>query len=364
MSYRLLFTGDVRIDGAYQNGVRSLFALFPDFDLYVINFESGVAVDSGSSVAKKSVPIVASFQELEHLLLCIEPDKLLLNFANNHSRDSGSANLVRAKSMLRNRGSHIIDSEESVDVVVNDELVVFSAFGHDSWKNAANHLSIAKDSRNIVLMHWGEEFVFHASPDQRSVAKSLSQLGVDLIVGNHPHVIQGCDNYDDCHVYYSLGNTVFGFPGMPAEGRLGSVLALTHEASSEHSTLIPLITNHQCEVERLAPAAHIFFNQFYVRLNKSIARNTSMWYREAAAPFFRNHLGSWLIRIRTYGLFELIRFLKACCSLRYLNMFFGLICGRIIVTERHELSFLLRQILKLGVNKERVSNKFVKGNVN
>ena len=38
---------------------------------------------------------------------------------------------------------------------------------------------------------------------------ALIDLGVDLIIGHHPHVIQGMENYNGKEIYYSIGNFIF-----------------------------------------------------------------------------------------------------------------------------------------------------------
>lgn len=62
----------------------------------------------------------------------------------------------------------------------------------------------------IVLMHWGIEFTFNPNEEQKSLAKYLNELGVDIIIGSHSHSIQpieeiiGNDKKTLC--FYSLGN--------------------------------------------------------------------------------------------------------------------------------------------------------------
>ena len=48
------------------------------------------------------------------------------------------------------------------------------------------------------------------SPSQRAQARHLAQAGADVIIGHHPHVLQGYEKVEDCHVFYSLGNVLFG----------------------------------------------------------------------------------------------------------------------------------------------------------
>ena len=60
----------------------------------------------------------------------------------------------------------------------------------------------------IVSMHWGIEYDFSPSKEQRELAQFLADLGVDIIIGNHPHVIQPIERIGNTLVIYSLGNFI------------------------------------------------------------------------------------------------------------------------------------------------------------
>ena len=62
----------------------------------------------------------------------------------------------------------------------------------------------------IVAMHWGTEYSLGVSAEQTKIANYLSDLGVDLIVGAHPHVVEPVEYINDnkTFVIYSLGNFI------------------------------------------------------------------------------------------------------------------------------------------------------------
>ena len=62
----------------------------------------------------------------------------------------------------------------------------------------------------IYSCHWGEEYCPEHNEKQRRMAQYAANSGADIVVGTHPHVVQGVDNLDGCAVLYSLGNLVFG----------------------------------------------------------------------------------------------------------------------------------------------------------
>jgi poly-gamma-glutamate synthesis protein (capsule biosynthesis protein) len=73
-----------------------------------------------------------------------------------------------------------------------------------------------------VLPHWGEQYTHQAVPDQRKVARALVDAGADLVIGSHPHWVQGMASRGQSIIAYSLGNFVFdmdaGFPPETMEG--------------------------------------------------------------------------------------------------------------------------------------------------
>jgi poly-gamma-glutamate synthesis protein (capsule biosynthesis protein) len=60
-----------------------------------------------------------------------------------------------------------------------------------------------------VSMHWGHEYFSYPSPGQLKVARSLINAGATFVIGHHPHVIQGIEQYNEGLIIYSLGNLFF-----------------------------------------------------------------------------------------------------------------------------------------------------------
>ncbi|BHH86279.1 CapA family protein [Desulforhopalus sp. 52FAK] len=63
----------------------------------------------------------------------------------------------------------------------------------------------------ILSLHWGDEFVDFPSPTQVSIAHDFINAGAKIIIGHHPHIIQGIERYNGGVIAYSLGNFVFDF---------------------------------------------------------------------------------------------------------------------------------------------------------
>jgi len=61
----------------------------------------------------------------------------------------------------------------------------------------------------MVLPHWGAQYTSRTVADQRTVARALVDAGADLVIGGHPHVVQGVELHRGRLIAYSLGNYVF-----------------------------------------------------------------------------------------------------------------------------------------------------------
>jgi len=61
----------------------------------------------------------------------------------------------------------------------------------------------------IVALHWGVEDWKYPSPDQVVKAHRIIDMGADLLIGHHPHVLQGIEKYRNGYIAYSMGNFLF-----------------------------------------------------------------------------------------------------------------------------------------------------------
>jgi poly-gamma-glutamate synthesis protein (capsule biosynthesis protein) len=61
----------------------------------------------------------------------------------------------------------------------------------------------------IVSVHWGDEFMDRPSFEQRQIAQEFINAGAALVIGHHPHVVQGIEYRDQKLVAYSMGHFIF-----------------------------------------------------------------------------------------------------------------------------------------------------------
>ena len=80
----------------------------------------------------------------------------------------------------------------------------------DRKKLLASIAAAAKKADFVVVsVHWGVEYTGKANSEQRSLAHQMIDAGADIVLGHHPHVIQGLEMYKDKLIAYSLGDFVF-----------------------------------------------------------------------------------------------------------------------------------------------------------
>jgi poly-gamma-glutamate synthesis protein (capsule biosynthesis protein) len=139
--------------------------------------------------------------------------------ANNHSQDCYNQGFIDTQKYLGAAGVDYFGGFALKDIA--SEIVVHGVHvalvGLDMTvspppSKAVYDLISTLKTRNtfvIVNIHWGTEYSLSAIPAQTEVAHKLIDAGVDLIIGNHPHVVEPVEVYKGKHIFYSLGNFIF-----------------------------------------------------------------------------------------------------------------------------------------------------------
>ncbi len=142
-----------------------------------------------------------------------------VSLGNNHSFDfeeSGFINTTRVlSSELEVFGLPNDVSERSVTIVdIDDQQVallgIHGLVDHsDAELRQLFRYANRESDLQVVYVHWGEEYALRQNSNQRSVATKYIEYGADLIIGHHPHVVQGIEVIEGVPVFYSLGNYIF-----------------------------------------------------------------------------------------------------------------------------------------------------------
>ncbi len=113
----------------------------------------------------------------------------------------------------------------------------------------------------MAIFHWGVPYVREPSPEDRAKARLAIDLGADVVVGHHPHVIQPFEIYRGRPIFFSVGNFAFGSGNSRAEGLL---VGIRFEEASTTLVAYPLYVknrdprvNYQPKVLKGERANHI-----------------------------------------------------------------------------------------------------------
>ena len=262
----VISTGDImvhstQLDGAKtQSGEYDFSAFFkeaePYFkaaDLAVANLE--VTFGGTESGQYSGYPV---FNTPDSLADTIKASGLnFLITANNHAYDTGLYGLKRTAQVLKQRGIEFIGTRETADdlnfavkeingikigianftyetsgkiagrkylngaIIAEEANDLINSFSYDRidefYTTSANMISEMKSGGAeyiVFYMHWGNEYKLSPDTWQKTIAQKLSNLGVNMIIGSHPHVIEPVelirseDGESTTVCIYSMGNCI------------------------------------------------------------------------------------------------------------------------------------------------------------
>lgn len=187
-------------------------------DLTIINFE-GVLSDRGIREQKQ----YAFKGNPEYVNILTEASIEAATLANNHSLDYGSAAFEDTRKLLF--GSEItgfgMDDYEIRDIDgIKVGLIGTNALnyaGRTEFPKIIENLKAESPELIIANFHWGTELATEPDGIQVELAHKAIDSGADLVIGHHPHVLQGIEKYKGKYIVYSLGNFCFGGNTNPAD---------------------------------------------------------------------------------------------------------------------------------------------------
>lgn len=148
-----------------------------------------------------------------------------VTLANNHSHDYGSESFEDTKTSLDMAGiSHFgYDDTAMLDIKgVQVGLVgIYELNDHlgCSGQLKTNIEKLKTEGADVIIavFHWGNEKEIVPDSNQTQLGHMAVDLGADLVIGHHPHVLQGIEKYNGKYIVYSLGNFCFGGNSYPSD---------------------------------------------------------------------------------------------------------------------------------------------------
>ena len=254
-SIRISWVGDIVMEVPWREQMVPPKALFDgvrgrlkSVDLAIANLETPLtdwaeqtpykdkaAIDTG-----KDVILRVSSPEAAQALA--EGGIKVVGLANNHTMDFTEHGLLETLDRLRKAGvlfagagENLAAAEDALIVEIKGKRIGILSFSdvvpRYSWaeeshpgiatgKEADRVLNAIRRARPkvdilILLLHWGTQFVQEPIPRQLFLAQEAQRAGVDLVLGAHPHVLQGVGCFGRVPVVYSAGNFVFPTMSLP-----------------------------------------------------------------------------------------------------------------------------------------------------
>lgn len=158
----------------------------------------------------------------------------LYGVANNHVMQHGCAAYENMLDYLERSGCLYVGSKSRKSLIIKHQgkmigIIAFS-LRPENFSETPLYWSMPEYSEiedgigklsgcdfRIVYVHWGNEFINYPYVDQKSLAHLMIDKGADMIIGMHPHVLQGFEVYKGKYIFYSLGNFVFNMPWTPTK---------------------------------------------------------------------------------------------------------------------------------------------------
>lgn len=143
------------------------------------------------------------------------------DIANNHAGNYGINGINSTVNLLKKNNIGVTGNGEAAIVAIKGKKFGFLGYNSIGAKEQgiawADPVQIASDIQNlrkqvdfvIAAFHWGVEYTSSPTDFQRELAHTAVDAGADLIIGNHPHWVQGVEQYKGKFITYAHGNYIF-----------------------------------------------------------------------------------------------------------------------------------------------------------
>ena len=297
----LVMVGDALLhssvyNDAYQNGTydftKQLEFIKPIVKKYDLAFYNQESILGGKDIGLSDYPTFNSPHEFGDAML--DAGFNIVSLANNHTLDrgekgvNGSCSYWQTKDVLT-AGSYCSkeDSEEVKIFEKNGITYTMLAYTYGtngikvpegkeymvnlySDEKVKNDIEKVRDKVDVLLvsMHWGTEYQNMPTEEQQREAEYLESLGVDIIIGTHPHVIEPVTFINDTLVIYSLGNFISA-----------------QSTNNDYNTMVELMTSIDIVKKTKGQKSEITLENLNNELLYNYYKKSNKWYDFKVIPF-------------------------------------------------------------------------------
>lgn len=236
-STRIIFTGDVAFSKYFAGGWKgegclshSIIAFLESADHVVANIECPIT-DAKVELLNKKLVHVSDPGAAQYLGRTGIKN---WNLSNNHIMDCGNQGLLDTMRLAGENGCTtlgagkdlteackpvILGNEVKVGIFSVTETLKYLMAGEQSagtltWDKTKEIQTIIDGLKKkcdwiVAIAHGGDEFCNLPMPYIRDQYRAFLEMGVDIVVAHHPHVVQNYERFGEKVIYYSLGNFIF-----------------------------------------------------------------------------------------------------------------------------------------------------------
>jgi poly-gamma-glutamate capsule biosynthesis protein CapA/YwtB (metallophosphatase superfamily) len=206
-----------RVGGDDSYFFRGVKPIFENDDLTLVNLETTFTREK-----KKAEKKFRFKGDPSYVNILKEGSIEAVNISNNHIYDYLKKGFQDTLATLEQAG--ILYSGEGHIAYYETKGITIGSIGYQGWSTGIkdslkNDILEARQKADIVIVsfHWGIERSNYPNSVQIELGRFSIDHGADIVVGHHPHVIQGIDKYKDKYIVYSLGNFCFGGNRNPSD---------------------------------------------------------------------------------------------------------------------------------------------------
>ena len=200
--------------------LKNVRSIFEEDDLTIVNME-GTLTEETTRVEKQ----FAFKGDPDYVKILTSSSVEAANVANNHSHDYGEKSFQDTVNILETNGIQTFGYDNVAIMEIKGIRVgMFGIYELDDHLERIPQVKkdIAKLKEQqadiiVAVFHWSNELVTVPDENQVTLAHLAIDEGADVVVGHHPHVVQGIEKYKGKIIAYSLGNFCFGGNTHPTE---------------------------------------------------------------------------------------------------------------------------------------------------
>jgi poly-gamma-glutamate synthesis protein (capsule biosynthesis protein) len=201
----------------FFSNVKDVFAAD---DLTIVNMEGTLTTETTRADKTYAFKGDPSYAEI-----LVEGSVEAANLANNHSHDYGEKSYQDTIDALTEAGITPFGYDNSAVVTINGVKVgLVGIYELDDGIDCKDELleqieSVKEQGAQLIItsFHWGTERVYYPDSVQVELAHTAIDNGAALVLGHHPHVLEGIETYHGRKIVYSLGNFCFGGNSNPSD---------------------------------------------------------------------------------------------------------------------------------------------------